>query len=101
MGSIAGTGKLMVWDDPAVQKVLGYGYLAGGGVYTQVPASYSCTGYSTMEPYTIEWLPPISGFRGTGGSFEGDITKPSCTVFGASYTGTLKVKWSFSVPPVK
>jgi hypothetical protein len=99
-GSIAATGKLMVWTDPAYINILGYEYIAGGSLPVDVNVSYDCvTGYAVKEPYTIAWLPPIKGFRGTGGSFDGEMTNPSC--IGSSSSGTEKVKWSFSVPPAK
>ena len=99
-GSIAGSGRLQVYNDPAYINILGYEYIAGGGVNVDVNVSYSCvTGYAVKEPYTIRWLPPIKGFRGTGGSFDGEMTNPSCV--GLSSSGTQKVKWSFSVPPAK
>jgi hypothetical protein len=80
-----------------------YEYIAKGSLTTEVDASYGCIdpAYTTKEPYPIQWLPPIAGIRGTGGSFEGEITKPNCIVFGALYTGSEKIKWSFSVPPAK
>ncbi len=90
----------MVWTDPAFINLYGYEYIAGGSLTVDVDVSYSCvTGYAVKEPYTIRWLPPIKGFRGTGGSFDGEMTNPSC--IGLSSSGTEKVKWSFSVPPTK
>jgi len=99
-GSIASSGRLEVFTDPAFQNLMGFEYLAGGSVTVDVDVSYSCvTGYAVKEPYTIAWLPPIKGFWGTGGSFDGEMTKPSC--IGSSSSGTEKVKWSFSIPPTK
>jgi hypothetical protein len=101
-GSIAGSGRLQVYNDPASINILGYEYIAGGGVLVDVDVSYSCvTGYAVKEPYTITWLPPIKGIRGTGGSFDGEMTNPSCIGTGSIFTGSEKVKWSFSVPPAK
>jgi hypothetical protein len=96
-GNIGATGRLTIINDPAGQKLLGYGYLARGSINTNVTASYSCAGTSRLEPYTITWLPPIKGYLGTGGSIEGEMVNPSCV--GSSSSGTETVKWSFSVPP--
>jgi len=98
-GSIANTGRLLVINDPAYQQVMGYGYSAAGYIEAQVTATYSCAGTSLLEGRTIDWLPPIKAYQGTGGSYEGEMTNPSC--IGNSSTGTEKVKWSFSVPPAK
>jgi hypothetical protein len=98
-GSIENTGSLVVVNDPAIQNMLGYGYFAAGEINTNVAATYSCAGTSVQEQRTIGWLPPIKAFRGTGGSYEGEIINPSCE--GSSSSGTEKVKWFFSVPPTK
>jgi hypothetical protein len=96
-GDIGTTGRLLIITEPALQNLLGFSYSAQGEIATQVATSHSCSGIPHMEPYTIIWLPPISGFPGTGGSYEGEMTKPSC--IGITSTGTVKVKWAFSVPP--
>ena len=98
-GSIENTGSLVVVNDPALQNILGYGYFAAGKISTDVAATSSCAGTSVQEQRTIGWLPPIKSFLGAGGSFDGEMTNPSCV--GLSSSGTEKVKWSFSVPPAK
>ena len=99
-GSIGATGRLVIVKDQAGQDICGCGYFAAGEISIDVAASSTCEGTSPgTEPRTIDWLPPIKAFPGTGGSYEGEMTNPSC--IGNSSTGTEKVKWSFSVPPAK
>jgi len=94
-GSINGMGRFMIIDDPTLQNLLGYGYLATGNIETYVTTSESCSGYSGIEPYTITWCPEITGFS-SGGFFKGEVTRPSC-VGGDGVTGTQKIKWTFAV----
>lgn len=98
-GNLDGAGSLMIIDDPAAQQILGYGYLAGGEINVDLLASYSCPGTVLNENLTIGWLPPITGYAGAGGMYEGEMTNPSCV--GNSSKGTIKVKWSFFVPGLK
>ena len=99
-GSIGASGRLMIVNDPAAQNVCSCGYYAIGEIATNVAASSTCEGTTPgIEPRVIGWLPLIKAYTGTGGSYEGDMTNPSCV--GLSSTGTEKVKWSFSVPPAK
>jgi hypothetical protein len=91
-------GRLTLIDDPTAQQVLGYGYLAGGYVEAQVPASDDCTGNAWVAPVTISWLPDIRGFPAAGGSIEGTRTKPTC--IGIDGPGGSEVTtYNFSLPP--
>jgi hypothetical protein len=98
-GSIANTGVLLVINDPALQNMMGYGYSAAGQIDIDATVTSSCPGTSGLENVRINWLPPIKAYQGTGGSYEGEMTNPSC--IGGSATGTEKVTWSFSVPSAK
>ncbi len=99
-GSLEASGRLMVFDDPALQALFGFGYSAAGQIVTQGTMSDDCGGtYPGKVPLTINWLPNVTGFPGTGGSIEGERTNPSCV--GGSATGSEKIKFQFSVPPAK
>lgn len=99
-GLIGNSGMLMVINDPAVQQLLGYGYIADGNVDAQVSMTSDCQGYSPqMQNWTVKWLPQIKAFTGTGGSYSGEMTIPLCG--GGADSGTEKVTWSFTVPPSK
>jgi hypothetical protein len=97
-GSIDGKGRLTLIDDPTARQVLGYGYLGGGDVEAQVPASENCTGNSWVGPITIKWLPDIRGFPAAGGSIEGTRTEPTCIGIDGP-GGTEVTTYNFSLPP--
>ncbi len=94
-GDLKESGRLLVVDDPAFQNLFGFRYQATGWIDTQVSSSYSC-GASGLAPYTITWLPAVTGAPGTNGIYKGEMTSPSC--IGTSSTGTEVVKWDFAVP---
>ncbi|MDQ3001715.1 MAG: hypothetical protein M3Y08_10700 [Fibrobacterota bacterium] len=97
-GSLEASGRLMIFDDPALQAVFGFGYSAAGQIVTYGTMSDDRGGtYPEKVPLTINWLPNVTGFPGTGGSIEGERTNPSCV--GGSATGSEKIKYQFSVPP--
>jgi len=96
-GSLTNTGVLTTIDDLGARQLFGFGYSAGGFVETTVAASHSCPGTSMNIPYTIEWLPNVTGFPGTGGSIEGERTDFPAENFPAEGR-TKRVKYQFSVP---
>ena len=85
---------LIVINDPVVRQTLGCDYTASGNLDAQAAYSNSCDGTTAMVTETVEWLPLIKPYLGTGGSYEGQTVNPTC---GGS--GTETIKWSFSVPP--
>ena len=88
-GSLEGTGYLFIFDDPARQKELGYGYEARFVNWpTKVTKTTNC-GINAQYQSDIDFVPVMHGFRGTGGTLEGTVTGNACS------PGTLK--WSFSV----
>lgn len=96
-GSLTDQGALMIYDDSAAQKLFGFAYSASGQVETTVASSDDCGGTAANIPETIDWLPNVTGYPGTGGSLEGVRTSPSC--IGDGFTGSQTVTYQFSVPP--
>ena len=92
IGNIDGTGNLILIDNPAAARALGYDYTATGDLQAQVAASYTCPPSAANENYAVYWLPLIKGFSTSG--YAGSSITPIC-----GGQGTETVKWSFSVPP--
>lgn len=92
-GNLEGTGYLFIFDDPARQKELGYGYEARFvNLPTLVTTTANCRpGYQL--PVDIDFVPVMHGLRGTGGNLEGAYTAPNACSWSS--------KWSFAVPPGK
>jgi hypothetical protein len=99
-GSIDDTGYLFVFDDPARQKELGYGYEARfvnwPAKVTIVASGASNCGISTTLQQDVDWIPTMHGYRGTGGDIEGVMPGPACN---PGQPSTLK--WAFNIPPSK
>lgn len=92
-GEVEGT--LMWTTDPDYIRIMGYDYLGGGFVNTEVDWTESCEGTSGTVPEQIDWLPKIQGMSG-GSGIAGEESKPICIGPGAS--GTQTWKWSFALP---
>lgn len=98
-GTIDDTGYLFVFDDPARQKELGYGYEArfvNWPANVTITASSTSCGISTTLRQDVDWIPTMHGYRGTGGDIEGVMPGPACK---PGQPSTLK--WAFNIPPSK